>query len=55
MKEIALARVLLPELYRQCHIMNTDPTINLPTYEQFVDIINQRVFWIIKYTEDINI
>lgn len=44
MKEIALARVLLPELYRQCHIINTDPTINLPTYEQFVDIVNQRVF-----------
>ena len=44
MKEIALGRVLLPELYRQCHIMNTDPTVNLPTYEQFVDIINQRVF-----------
>ena len=44
MKEIALARVLLPELYRQCHIMNTDPMINLPTYEQFVDILNQRIF-----------
>lgn len=50
MKEIALARVLLPELYRQCHIINTDPTINLPTYEQFVDIVNQRVFLARNYS-----